>query len=95
MTKTVFCKKYQENLPSLEIPPMPGELGIELQKTVSAKAWEEWKSHQVTLINEKMLDMSDQKNRKWLIEQMHLFFDNADYAKAEGFKSLDLSLIHI
>ena len=39
MTKTVFCKKYQENLPSLEIPPMPGELGIELQKTVSAKAW--------------------------------------------------------
>ena len=36
-----------------------------------------------------MLDMSDQKNRKWLIEQMHLFFDNADYAKAEGFKSLD------
>ena len=32
MTKTVFCKKYQENLPSLEIPPMPGELGIELQK---------------------------------------------------------------
>ena len=49
MTKTVFCKKYQEDLPSLEIPPMPGELGIELQKTVSAKAWEEWKSHQVTL----------------------------------------------
>ncbi len=89
MTKTVFCKKYQENLPSLEIPPMPGELGIELQKTVSAKAWEEWKSHQVTLINEKMLDMSDQKNRKWLIEQMHLFFNNADYAKAEGFKSLE------
>ena len=51
MTKMVFCKKYQEELPSLEIPPMPGELGIELQKTVSAKAWEEWKSHQVTLIN--------------------------------------------
>ena len=89
MTKTVFCKKYQKELPSLEIPPMPGELGIELQKTVSAKAWEEWKSHQVTLINEKMLDMSDQKNREWLIEQMHLFFDNADYAKAEGFKSLE------
>ena len=60
-----------------------------MTKTVSAKAWEEWKSHQVTLINEKMLDMSDQKNREWLIEQMHLFFDNADYAKAEGFKSLE------
>ena len=53
MTKIVFCKKYKEELPALEIPPMPGELGIELQKTVSAKAWEEWKSHQVTLINEK------------------------------------------
>ena len=63
MTKMVFCRKYQEELPSLEIPPMPGELGIELQKTVSAKAWEEWQSHQVTLINEKMLDMSDQIGR--------------------------------
>ena len=89
MTKTVFCKKYQEDLPSLEIPPMPGELGVELQKTISAKAWDCLLYTSPSLINEKMLDMSDQKNREWLIEQMHLFFDNADYAKAEGFKSLD------
>ncbi|GIS34925.1 MAG: hypothetical protein Ct9H90mP6_01820 [Gammaproteobacteria bacterium] len=59
---------------------MPGELGIELQKTVSAKAWEEWKSHQVTLINEKMLDMSDQKNRDGSLTN-DLFFDNADSQK--------------
>ncbi len=39
MSTTVFCKKYKEDLPALEIPPMPGQLGIELQKTVSAKAW--------------------------------------------------------
>ena len=25
MSKTVFCKKYKEDLPALEIPPMPGQ----------------------------------------------------------------------
>jgi len=89
MTKTVFCKKYQENLPALEMPPMPGARGQELMNTVSRKAWDEWKSHQTTLINEKHLDMSNTDNRKWLLEQMDKFFNNEDYEKASGFKALD------
>ena len=89
MSEKIFCKKFKEDLPALKIPPMPGARGQELMSTISQKAWDEWKSHQTTLINEKHLDMSNQENRQWLIEQMDKFFNNEDYEKASGFKALD------
>ena len=95
MSKTIFCKKFQEELPALEIPPMPGARGQELMSTISQKAWDEWKSHQTTLINEKRLDMSNSDSRMWLVGEMEKFFNNEDYEKASGFKALELSLIHI
>ena len=79
MNKTVFCKKLQKELPAMTIPPMPGSKGIELMETVSSEAWESWKSHQTTLINEKHLDLSKDEDRQWLLEQMEKY----------------LSLIHI
>ena len=66
MSKTVFCKKLQKELPAMTIPPMPGKKGIELMETVSLEAWEAWKSHQTTLINEKHLDLSRDQDRQWL-----------------------------
>ena len=69
MTKKVFCKKYQKEMIALAVPPMTGPKGLEIQSSVSQEAWDKWKSHQTTLINEKHLDMSDPENRKWLIEQ--------------------------
>ena len=87
--KKIICKKLNEELPALTSPPMPGPKGLELMNTISEKAWEMWKSHQTTLINEKHLDMSDPENRKWLLLQMEKFFNNQDYAKAEGFKAID------
>ena len=89
MSKKIFCKKLEKELPALQIPPMPGPKGIEIMNTVSEEAWEMWKSHQTTLINEKRLDMSDPNNRKWLLEQMEKFFNNEDYESASGFKALD------
>tara|TARA_B100001250_G_C19767860_1_gene775625 strand:- start:457 stop:726 length:270 start_codon:yes stop_codon:yes gene_type:complete len=89
MSKLIFCKKLNKELPALSIPPMPGPKGIELMKSVSEEAWEMWKSHQTTLINEKRLDMSNAENRKWLMNQMDKFFKNEDYEKASGFKAID------
>lgn len=74
---------------ALVVPPMPGPKGQEILENVSQEAWDEWKSHQTTLINEKHLDMSNPDNRFWLIEQMDRFFNNEDYEKASGFKALD------
>ena len=76
-------------MPALSMPPMPGPKGQEVLENVSQEAWELWKSHQTTLINEKHLDMSDPENRLWLIGQMDKFFCNEDYEKASGFKALD------
>ena len=89
MSKKILCKKLEKELPALQIPPMPGPKGIEIMNTVSEEAWEMWKSHQTTLINEKHLDTSDLNNRKWLLEQMEKFFNNEDYESASGFKALD------
>ena len=89
MSKKILCKKLGKQLPALQIPPMPGPKGIEIMNTVSEEAWEMWKSHQTTLINERHLDMSDSNSRKWLLEQMEKFFNNEDYESASGFKALD------
>ena len=50
MSKKILCKKLNKELPALEIPPMPGPKGVEIMNSVSAEAWEMWKSHQTTLI---------------------------------------------
>ena len=89
MNKTVFCKKLQKDLPAMTVPPMPGPKGLELMETVSQEAWESWKSHQTTLINEKHLDLSQADARSWLLEQMEKFFNNEEVEQASGFKALD------
>jgi Fe-S cluster biosynthesis and repair protein YggX len=89
MTDTVFCKKFKEELPALKMPPMPGQKGQDLLLSISQKAWDEWKSHQTTLINEKRLDMSNADSRLWLMNQMDKYFNNENYEKASGFKALD------
>ena len=89
MAKLIFCKKLQKELPALEIPPMPGPKGLELMETISAQAWEAWKTHQVTLINEKRLDSSNPEDRQWLFDQMEKFFNNEEVEQAAGFKELD------
>jgi Fe-S cluster biosynthesis and repair protein YggX len=89
MSAKILCKKLKKDLPALSSPPMPGPKGLEIMNSISEEAWEMWKSHQTTLINEKHLDMSNAEYRKWLIDQMDKFFNNEDYEKASGFKALD------
>ena len=89
MNKTVFCKKFQKDLPAMTTPPMPGPKGKNLMETISQEAWESWKSHQTTLINEKHLELSQADTRSWSIEQMEKFFNNEEVEQASGFKALD------
>ncbi len=85
MSNTVFCKKYQEELEALAVPPMPGAKGKELMETVSKKAWQEWLQHQTRLINEKHLNLMDPESRKYLSAQMDKFFANESVDEAEGY----------
>lgn len=88
MTDSVFCKKYQKDLPKMVIPPMPGPKGIELMSSVSQQAWDEWKSKQTMLINEKHLDLSFEDDRAYLADQMEKFFNNEQVDEPTGFKPL-------
>lgn len=84
---TVFCRKYQTNLPKLPNPPFLNAKGEEIQKTVSAKAWGEWLELQTMLINEKHLSMIDPEAKRFLSEQREKFLDNADYERPAGYKA--------
>ena len=89
MTRTVFCKKYKEELEGLISAPFPGEKGEEILNNVSKKAWEDWLEHQKMLINEGQMNLADRDSRKWLNEQMELFLSGEDYAKPTGFKPVE------
>lgn len=85
MTRTVFCRKYQQDLEGLERPPYPGPKGQELFENVSKQAWQEWLKHQTMLINEKQLNMMDATARAYLSEQLEKFLSGQDYDRAEGY----------
>lgn len=85
MTRTVFCRKYQKELPGMTQPPFPGPKGEDLFNNVSQQAWEEWQAHQTRLINEKHLVMTDFNSRRYLMDQMDRFLSGQDFDQAEGF----------
>ncbi|WP_020209909.1 oxidative damage protection protein [Gilvimarinus chinensis] len=85
MSRTVFCRKYKQELPGLAQPPYPGAKGQDIFENVSAKAWQEWLSHQTMLINEKQLNLMDTATRVYLGEQMTKFLSGDDYDAAEGY----------
>mgnify|MGYP003385131535 CR=1 FL=1 len=85
MSHTVFCTKYQQNMPGLTAPPYPGPKGQNIYETISRQAWEEWQAHQTMLINERQLNMMEPEARKFLQQEMDKFMSGEDYAKADGF----------
>ena len=91
MSRTVFCKKYQQQLEGLDSPPYPGPKGQEIFDNVSRKAWQEWLQQQTMIINERQLTMTDPNARKYLAAQMEQFLSNKDFDRAEGYVPEDKS----
>ncbi|TQV77622.1 oxidative damage protection protein [Exilibacterium tricleocarpae] len=85
MSRTVFCRKYQQQMEGLEAPPYPGPKGQDIFDNVSRQAWQEWMRHQTMLINEKHLNMMDMTARTYLSEQMQKFLSGEEYDAAEGY----------
>lgn len=85
MSRTVQCRKYNEELEGLDFAPIPGAKGQDLFENVSKKAWQEWLSHQTMLINEKHLNMMDMTDRTYLNQQMDKFLSGDEYDQAEGY----------
>lgn len=85
MSRTVFCRKYQQQMEGLEAPPYPGPRGQDVYDNVSRKAWEEWLALQTMLINEHRLNVREAETRTYLGEQMEKFFNNEATDRAEGY----------
>lgn len=84
MARMVHCVKLGQELPGLERPPYPGELGQRIFENVSQQAWELWKRQAVILINHYGLSLMDAQAQQFLRQQMEDFFFGADAQMPEG-----------
>lgn len=84
MALLVQCVKLGRELPGLEKPPFPGELGLRIFENVSAEGYALWQPHMTILINHYGLNPADPDTRKILREQMEEFFFGEDARMPEG-----------
>jgi Fe-S cluster biosynthesis and repair protein YggX len=93
MPRMVHCVKLKQELPGLEKPPFPGELGRRIYEHVSQQAYDMWPAQQVLLINHYGLNMADPESRKILREQMEEFFfgPQEEDQKPEGWTPEEVS----
>ena len=83
--RTVFCKKLQRELPALETPPWPGELGQRIFDNISAEGWKLWEERMKMILNEYRL-MPWQKEAQELVrKQMEDFFFGEEAALPPGY----------
>ncbi len=73
MTRMVHCKKLNQELPGLDRPPYPGEMGKRIYEEISKDAWQQWLRQQTILINEYRLSLIDPKAQAFLKEEMEKF----------------------
>jgi Fe-S cluster biosynthesis and repair protein YggX len=84
--RTVFCVKFQKELPGLDAPPWPGEIGQRIYEIVSAQAWKLWEDRQKMILNEYRL-MPWQKEAQELIRRhMEEFFFGEGAALPPGYQ---------
>ncbi len=84
MVRMVHCVKLGRELPGLDKPPFPGELGQRIYEHISKQAWDMWPAQSTLIINHYGLNMADPESRQLLREQMEEFFFGADAKMPEG-----------
>src|SRR3712207_3010494 len=84
MARTVMCAKLGQELPGLDQPPFPGELGQRIYEHISRPAWNLWLQQQVLLINHYGLNLVDPQAQAFLMEQMEEFFFGEGAQMPEG-----------
>jgi Fe-S cluster biosynthesis and repair protein YggX len=74
MGRVVQCVKFGREMPGLDEPPWPGELGQRVFEHVSAEAWSMWKEHAKMILNEYRLAPWTPEAQKIMAEQMEQYF---------------------
>ena len=72
--RMVKCVKLGRELPGLDAPPWPGELGQRIFQNVSAEAWEMWEERMKMILNEYRLLPFQKEAQQIVAQQMEAFF---------------------
>lgn len=84
MARMVQCVKIGRELPGLDRPPFPGELGQRIFENVSKQAWQMWQEQSILLINHYGLSMGNPQDRDLLMQEMEQFFFGEGAQMPEG-----------
>lgn len=85
MAHTVFCVKLQRELPGLETPPWPGELGQRIYDNISADAWKMWEERMKMILNEYRLMPWQKEAQQLVAKHMEDFFFGEGAALPPGY----------
>jgi Fe-S cluster biosynthesis and repair protein YggX len=83
--RTVFCVKLQKELPGLDSPTWPGELGQRIFENVSAEAWRQWEDRMKMILNEYRLLPFQKEAQDLVARHMEEFFFGETAAPPPGY----------
>ena len=83
--RIVRCVKFQKDLPGLDVPPWPGELGQRVFDNVSAQAWKLWEDRQKMILNEYRLMPWQKEAQELVARHMEDFFFGESAALPPGY----------
>ena len=72
--RKVKCVKLQRELPALDSPPWPGELGQRVYENISAEAWKLWEERMKMILNEYRLMPWQKEAQDLVAKHMEDFF---------------------
>jgi Fe-S cluster biosynthesis and repair protein YggX len=83
--RMVKCVKFGRELPGLDEPPWPGELGQRIYDNVSEQAWNLWVEQLKMIMNEFRLNLSNREAQELIARQMEAFFFGEGAALPPGY----------
>ena len=83
--RTVFCVKLHKQLPGLDAPPWPGELGQRIFENVSVDAWKQWEDRMKMILNEYRLMPFQKEAQELVAKHMDEFFFGESAALPPGY----------
>ena len=83
--RTVFCVKFQRELPALDDVPWPGELGQRIYEHASKEAWKLWEDRMKMILNEYRLMPWQKEAQELVAKYMEDFFFGEAAALPPGY----------
>ncbi len=84
--RTVFCQKLGKELPGLDAPPWPGELGQRIYEHISAEAWRQWEERMKMILNEYRLMPWQKEAQDLVARHMEEFLFGESAALPPGYQ---------